>query len=485
MCWIGTIEVFQPTYSLPFLEIDLDPSGMKPPTESVPQADSQTETAQQPRKGLIEPRTLKGFRDILPRDAITKRRMVHSLSEVFGSFGFVPIETPHLEYTECLFGEAGPEIQKQVYRFKDNGDRDVALRFDLTVPFARFVAQHRNEIGLPFKRWVVGEAFRGENTQAGRYREFTQCDFDFVGTDSLSADAEIIQVIDRALRTLGVGEFTIQINNRKVMSGLLAALGYAEKVSSILIELDKLDKVGEERVRASLISGCGVSPEAAEELLSFVQLSSGNASTSETLGRLSPYRGRHELLASGIAELETVTRLVEAVGVPEATVRIDLSIARGLGYYTGIIYETRLTACPGIGSVCSGGRYDNLTQTFMRERCPGVGASIGLDRLMAALEQLGLLPTTSTSARVLIAVPSPELSERALTVGAQLRNSGIPTEVYPDAHKMKRQVEYAKRAGHPYLLTFQREGVGMVLERVADGVRTECAEIASVVKALS
>jgi histidyl-tRNA synthetase len=190
-------------------------------------------------------------------------------------------------------------------------------------------------------------------------------------------------------------------------------------------------------------------------------------------------------LASGIAELETVTRLVEAVGVPEATVRIDLSIARGLGYYTGIIYETRLTACPGIGSVCSGGRYDNLTQTFMRERCPGVGASIGLDRLMAALEQLGLLPTTSTSARVLIAVPSPELSERALTVGAQLRNSGIPTEVYPDAHKMKRQVEYAKRAGHPYLLTFQREGVGMVLERVADGVRTECAEIASVVKALS
>jgi histidyl-tRNA synthetase len=436
-----------------------------------------------PKRKLIEPRTLKGFRDLLPRDAIIKNRMQTILSKVFESFGFVPVQTPHLEYAECLLGDAGNEIQKQVYRFQDNGKRDVALRFDLTVPFARFIAQHKNEVGLPFKRWVIGNVFRGENTQAGRYREFTQCDFDFVGTESLGADAEIVQVICASMQALGIHEFQIRINNRKVLNGLAAALGVQDKIGSILIEIDKLEKVGEPIVREALMTSVGLSDVQANEFLAFVSLSSSDLSSSELLTRTSSYRERHELLAQGLGELETVLQLLAKAGIEDPTVRLDLSIARGLGYYTGIVYETKLLKAAAIRSVCSGGRYDNLTETFQKERCPGVGASVGIDRLIAALDQLGLLPTTATSAKVLITLPAPERLADAIALGAALRSQQLDVEVYPEPHKMKKQIDYARRAGHPFLITFPQTGEA-VLENLKTGERVPFGDAAAAAKLL-
>lgn len=417
--------------------------------------------------------TLKGFRDLLPKDAILKNRMCETLSRVFESFGFVPIQTPHLERAEALFGDASQEIKKQVYKFIDNGGREVALRFDLTVPFARYISEHAHEVGLPFKRWAIGSVFRGENPQAGRYREFTQCDFDFVGTTSLAADAEIVQVIEASMRTLGVQRFQIRINNRKVMNGLAAALGMPGKTAELLQEVDKLEKVGEEGVRLALKGEHGFSDSAVSELLAFVQLSRGDLTPEAVLEATRAYRDKNELLRQGLEELEGLHELLRAVGIGYPTYRIDLSIARGLGYYTGIVYETTLLDLPSIGSVCSGGRYDNLTQTFRKEPCPGVGASVGIDRLIAGLSTLGLLAAAGTPADVLILTPQSEDAPRALALGASLRHEGLMVEVYPEPHKLKRQFDYAKRSGHPFVVQHRREGSGFILERQSDGERSE------------
>lgn len=413
---------------------------------------------------LVQARTLKGFRDILPAEAMVKNTMLATLARVFESFGFVPIQTPHLEYTQCLFGDAGADIQKQVYRFRDNGDRDVALRFDLTVPFARFISQHYSTVGLPFKRWASGNVFRGENTQAGRYREFTQCDFDFVGTESLSSDAEVIQVIDSSLSALGLSNFQIRINNRKVMNGLAAAVGLQDRSAEILQEIDKLDKIGAEKVRQNLLESLRLPAESVATILEFVTGALSAKSNSEVFETLGKYKDRHSLIKEGLEELETVTRMVAQVGITDPRLKVDPSIARGLGYYTGIVYESILLDLPQLGSICSGGRYDNLTQTFRKEKCPGVGASVGLDRLMAGLEQLGLTPKVGTPAVCLIAVPNEDLRQPSFRIAHELREAGLNIEIYPDADKMKKQIAYARRANHPYLL--QIRGDLIVIENL-------------------
>jgi len=393
----------------------------------------------------VTPRTLSGFKDRLPQEALKKRDILHKLSQVFESFGFAPIETPHLEYADVLLKRGSEEIQKELYRFKDHGDRDVALRFDLTVPLARFATQHRHAIKLPFKRYAIGNVFRGERAQAGRYREFTQCDFDFLGSDSLVADAETIAVLEAGFLTLGIKEFKISINNRAIMNGFAASLGLEGKIEDILRIVDKLDKIGRESVLKEL-EECGI--DSGEEIVEFVSLKESDKGFWEKVAELK----QNPLLQKGFEDIVKLTELLESMGVDRSRVQIDLSIARGLGYYTGIVYESRLTRLPEIGSVASGGRYDNLTQTFSNEKISGVGASFGVDRLLAALDKLGELDSKETPS-LLLGISFCEKSQNYLLKACSiLRKEGIACEVYPDIAKLKKQLDFANSKGFPYVL---------------------------------
>jgi len=386
---------------------------------------------------LIEPRTLKGFRDYLPEQAIPREALIEKARGVFRSYGFLPIDTPALEYEEILTGKGGEESDKQLYRFEDSGGRKVALRFDLTVPLARFVAQHSSELGLPFKRYHIATVWRGENTQRGRYREFMQCDFDTIGTESMVADVETILVIHDLLRSIGIERFTIRINDRKYLTTLLNSYEFTEKQVEVLRMLDKLDKIGEDGVVAGIV-GLGFKDFRAQELiraLSALEL------------------GGHFTAVDDIRDrLQGVRNSVLAAGVPAERVVLDHSIARGLDYYTGIVFETRLEGLPSIGSVCSGGRYDNLAQLYTKERLPGVGASLGLDRLLAAMEELQLLPKTSATAPVFLAYFDPNHTSDYLRLAADLRASAVGVELYPEPKKLGAQLKYADRRGFRFAL---------------------------------
>lgn len=397
---------------------------------------------------LITPRTLSGFRDRLPREAMAKEKLLQRLSGVFESFGFAPIETPHLEYADILIKHGSDEIQKELYRFKDHGGRDVVLRFDQTVPLARFISQYRNELDLPFKRFAIGNVFRGERAQRGRYREFTQCDFDFIGSDSIACDAEIIQVIYASLAALEIHEFTIWVNHRSILNGICKHFGITE-VESFLRAIDKLDKIGTEGVAQELASL--MPAEKIDEVLHIITMRQV-VSIEEFLDSVAYMKDWNAQLKKGLEELEAMFEILKHLEMDSSKVRINLAIARGLGYYTGIVYETTLDRLKNIGSVCSGGRYDNLTKSFSKEPLSGVGASIGLDRLLAALEELGLTLGASTSARVLIACMDKGYFGFAHKVAESLRRSGIYTEVYPEAQKLKKQLSYANNKGHEYCL---------------------------------
>ena len=340
---------------------------------------------------LIKPQTLKGFRDYLPELMIPREGFLEKARQVYRSYGFAPIDTPALEYAEILMGKGGEESDKQMYRFTDNGDRDVALRFDLTVPFARFAAEHIGKLGTPFKRYHMGPVWRGENTQRGRYREFWQCDFDTIGTTSNAADIEVALVIHDLFKALGIERFTVHVNNRLVLNGLLEELGLAGQTSSLLRALDKLPKIGRDAVKAEMAEKAGVAPEQADRLLVLAEMTGSNA---EILDRLRRDFGSNAKAADGIRRLDELISTIRIAGLAEEVVKLDLSIARGLDYYTGTVYETFLGDMPAIGSVCSGGRYDNLAALYTKQQLPGVGASLGLDRLLAALEELKLLSTS-------------------------------------------------------------------------------------------
>ena len=430
----------------------------------------------------VEPRTLKGFRDILPADALIKERMLQKIKNVFFSFGFAPIETPHLEYTEVLIGGTSEEIGKQLYRFNDQGDRDVCLRFDLTVPFARFVTQHKAELGVPFKRYAVGNVFRGEQPQFGRYREFTQCDFDFVGVDSLTADAEIVELIIAQMQGLGLKRFIVRINNRKSMNGLATYLGIPEKSSDMLRIIDKYDKVGRDGVRSELKQELNIDDKMVDEILDFVELSASG----DILKLASAYKEKNELLKTGLEELETLSQILTDAGLAEYF-KIDFTIARGLGYYTGIVYETNLLDLPEVGSVCSGGRYDNLTQNFTKEKLPGVGASIGLDRLIAALLKLELMQSSNTPAQVLLTLMDYKDSGAVHKIATSFRTNGIACEVYPEPAKLKKQFQYADRKGHKFVAVIgenELKSGAVSLRKVADGEHIDCSSLAEAVKVI-
>jgi histidyl-tRNA synthetase len=394
---------------------------------------------------LITPRVLGGFRDYLPDAMMARERLMETARRVYRSYGFSPIDTPVLEYSEILLGKGGDESDKQLFRFRDNGDRDVAMRFDLTVPLARFSAMHAGELGLPFKRYHIAPVWRGEKPQKGRYREFVQCDFDTIGTLSNAADIETLMVIYDLLSAIGFTQngqpqFGIRVNNRLILNGVLEQLGVAEKSVGVLRAIDKLPKVGREAVLAEMVEKVSLTNEQAVQVLDLL-------STEADLDQLEKLLASNAKASEGVARLRELLSAAKEAGIPASAVTIDLSIARGLDYYTGTIYETFLTALPTIGSVCSGGRYDNLAGLFTKEQLPGIGASLGLDRLLAAMEELGMIGHATTPAVVFV----PQFDESKLGaymhLARRLRAAGIATEVYPEAKKLGKQLQYADRKG--------------------------------------
>jgi histidyl-tRNA synthetase len=397
---------------------------------------------------LIEPRTLKGFRDYLPEAMIPREGLIDTARRVYRSYGFAPIDTPALEYEEILTGKGGAETDKQLYRFEDHGGRKVALRFDLTIPLARFVAQHLPDIGLPFKRYHIGSVWRGENTQQGRYREFMQCDFDTIGSESLAVDVEAVLVIHDLLRAIGLESFRIRINNRRLLTGLLEHLDLQGRSAAVLRALDKLQKQGEPFVAGELLQQVGTSKSQAEAILKFAMISGDNSSVLQHLEtRVHGTEGRR-----GFEELEELYEAVVAAGIPEQRLLLDVSIARGLDYYTATVFETFLQEMPGIGSVCSGGRYDDLAQLYTKERLPGVGASLGLDRLLTAMEELGMVEKRSATAPVFLPFFDAERRSDYLRLAQRLRGAGIGVEFYPEPKKLGVQLKYADRRGFPVAL---------------------------------
>ncbi|WP_339732598.1 histidine--tRNA ligase [uncultured Gimesia sp.] len=395
------------------------------------------------KKTLIEPRTLKGFRDYLPAAMIPREQLIETAKSVYRSYGFSPIDTPALEFTEILTGKGGEESDKQMFRFEQGG-RDVAMRFDLTVPFARFAAQNINELGTPFKRYHVGKVWRGERPQKGRYREFMQCDFDTIGTTSNSADIETLFIIHDLMVKIGFTEFKIRINNRMVLNGLLEILELQSQSAEVLRALDKLPKIGPDAVIKEMQEQGSLTQQQAEKVISLTTVA---GSTTDILNSLEQQLSGNACGEQGVQYLREIFTASERAGIPGDRIVLDPSIARGLDYYTGTIYETFLDQLPNIGSVCSGGRYDNLAELFTTQQLPGVGASLGLDRLLAAMQELNLLPDVSTPAPILVTQMDAAYTPEYLRLARELRLSGLNVEVYPDTKSIKKQFKYANRHG--------------------------------------
>ncbi|MCA9113912.1 MAG: histidine--tRNA ligase [Planctomycetaceae bacterium] len=375
---------------------------------------------------------------------MARELLLETARQVYRSYGFSPIETPALEAAEILLGKGGGETEKQLFRFTDQGNRDVAMRFDLTIPFARFSAQHLQEIGIPFRRYHMGTVWRAEKPQKGRYREFMQCDFDTIGTESNLADIETLLVIHDLMAGLGFERFTICVSHRKVLTGLLEQLELADRSQDMLRALDKLGKIGRERVLAEMAGDDEALQTRAGRLLDLA----GMEGTPESIfARLEELLAGNETGTDGVARLRELMTAAHTAGIPTERIRLDLSIARGLDYYTGTIYETFLDDLPEIGSVCSGGRYDNLAGLFTSQPLPGVGASLGLDRLLAAMQELDMIPEASTPADVLITVFDTARQGEYLKLGRELRAAGLAAEVFPDGRKLGKQMQYASRRG--------------------------------------
>ena len=391
---------------------------------------------------FIQPKILKGFRDFLPQDEILRSDLIEKLTKTFRSYGFVPIDTPVLEYTEILLRKSNGETEKQMFRFEDNGGRDVAMRFDLTVPFARFTAQHKEELYFPFKRYHISKVWRGEKPQAGRYREFVQCDFDTVGSDSAVSDFETLSLMKAALSAIVVDEIKIHVNHRGIFNRFLKKLGLSEKSEDILRAVDKIAKVGEEKVSAELEEITG-SADSSAKIIDYIKPLS---SFEETLSHIEELAGGED---EDSKRMKTIFSMMKAAGIEE-TYMLDPAITRGLDYYTGIVYETFLEKLPSIGSVCSGGRYDNLAGLYMKEKLPGVGSSIGLDRLIAGLSELGITNAKGSYLDVEIFNTDENLNVQYQEVAVKLRKEGISVEVFPDTVKINKQYSVTDKKQIPW-----------------------------------
>ena len=399
----------------------------------------------------MTPRTLSGFMELLPQPQQQMERMMDILRRTYSLYGFTPLDTPVIEASEVLLAKGGGETEKQIYRFQ-KGDADLALRFDLTVPLAKYVALHYNDLSFPFRRYQIGKVYRGERAQRGRFREFYQADIDIIGDGKLDItnEAEIPAIIYQTFTSLGLKRFQIRVNNRKILNGFYAMLGLTARSGDIMRTVDKLDKIGAEKVRTLLTDEVGVSAESAGEILKFIAITGGNE---QVLAALESYRGRNEVFDEGLDQLNTVVKYLSAFGVPAENFAVDLTIARGLDYYTGTVYETTLLDHPEIGSVCSGGRYDNLAEYYTDKQLPGVGISIGLTRLFYVLGEQGMLnPGLPTApADVLILPMTAELSP-AVTLATRLRAAGVRTQLYTEQKKFKAKMSYADKLGVPYVV---------------------------------
>ncbi|MDY4231732.1 MAG: histidine--tRNA ligase [Candidatus Faecousia sp.] len=399
----------------------------------------------------IKPRTLSGFMELLPAPQMQLERMMQILRETYALYGFTPLDTPLLESSEILLAKGGGETEKQIYRFQ-KGDSDLALRFDLTVPLAKYVALHANELSFPFRRYQIGKVYRGERAQRGRFREFYQADIDIIGDGKLDIlnEAEIPSIIYTIFRRFGLKRFTIRVNNRKLLNGFYALLGLSGQAGDIMRTVDKLDKIGAEKVRVILIEDCGVSEEQADEILRFIAIRGTNA---EVLDALQAWSGKNEVFDTGLAELTAVAAQLSAFGVPEENFAIDLTIARGLDYYTGTVYETTLDDHREIGSVCSGGRYDDLAAYYTDRKLPGVGISIGLTRLFYVLGEQGMLnDALPTAPADCLLLPMTDDLSAAVRLATALRQAGIRTQLYSEQKKFKAKMQYADKLGIPYVI---------------------------------
>lgn len=396
----------------------------------------------------VTPRILPGFMELLPADQILFNDMYDKIREVYESFGFLPLDTPVIELSEVLLAKAGGETEKQIYRFQ-KGDNDLSLRFDLTVPLARYVAQHQNDLVFPFKRYQMSKVYRGERPQKGRFREFYQCDIDIIGGDDLDIlyDAEMPAVIYHVFKKLGIGDFTIRINNRKVLGGFFASLGLSDKIEDILRNIDKIEKIGKDKVVEELVK-IGVPEESTGKIIDFITIQGDRKHMIESLRALGV---ENETFSLGVDELEIVSDAMIMFGMPEENFRIDLSIARGLDYYTGTVYETTINGHPEFGSVCSGGRYDNLTGYYTDKKLPGIGISIGLTRLFSQLRDHGLIaPKTGSIAKALVIPMDKDVLDYAVKTANTFRANGIPADVYFGTKGMKQKMKYAARIGVAY-----------------------------------
>ncbi len=399
---------------------------------------------------LIQPRVLKGFRDQLPSLAIPRHAMLEKISKVFTQFGYVPIETPALEYTEILLGKGSDETDKQLYRFEDQGGRDVALRFDLTVPLARFAAMHMNQLGAPFRRYHIAPVWRAEKPQRGRYREFTQCDFDIIGSTAPMSDAEIISIAHSIFSQLEIGH-KIRINHRQVLGGFLSCCGADGKQTSVLRAIDKLEKLGEEVVREELKREADLQSEQIDKIFAFLNLSKEHSEAAALLGAAREFVKESESGTAGIDRLSAMNIALSEVISPE-NYMFDLSIARGLDYYTGVVFETMSSDRPDMGSICSGGRYDNLAGLYTKQELPGVGGSVGLDRTLAVLEEIGRIADKSSNATALLTLLDPGSEGKVMKIASELRKAGAAVEMYPEPSKLAKQLKYANRKGISFVI---------------------------------
>ncbi len=439
----------------------------------------------QENKKITEPTILSGFLELLPREQMMMTHMMDTIKNTFESYGFIPLDTPVLEKAEILLAKSGGETAKQVYRFS-RGDSDIAMRFDLTVPLARYVAQHYGDLTFPFRRYHIGKVYRGEKPQKGRFREFYQCDIDIIGNGTLGIvnDAEIVSVIFSTFKALNIGKFKIMINNRKLLNGCFAHLGIRDHVEALRI-IDKIDKIGRENVKRELVA-IGIGAEPAEALLDFIGIS---GSIQEILSQLKSKNISNAAYAQGLAELEAVCGNIKALGVDEQYFTISLKIARGLDYYTGTVYETLLTDYPQLGSICSGGRYDELASNYTRQSLPGVGISIGLSRLFYQLNEVGAISCDGacTPTEILF-IPMEDTVSYTLEKATAFRNAGYRVEVYLNEGKLSKKLTYANKLGIPYVIVVgseEREKGILRIKNMATGEQTELSspeDVKSIVK---
>ncbi|HAJ65209.1 MAG TPA: histidine--tRNA ligase [Clostridiales bacterium] len=435
----------------------------------------------------VTPRTLSGFMELLPRQQLQFERMKDTLRDTYASYGFTPLDTPVIESAEVLLAKGGGETEKQIYRFT-KGESDLALRFDLTVPLAKYVAAHYAELSFPFRRFQIGKVYRGERAQRGRFREFYQADIDVIGDGKLDItnEAEIPAIIYDTFTRLGVRRFQIRVNNRKLLNGFYAMNGMSEKAGEIMRTVDKLDKIGAEKVRQLLIDEVKMLPCKAENVMDFMAIRGTNA---EVLASLERYRGMDATFDEGLEELNAVVKYLAAFGVSEENFAVDLTIARGLDYYTGTVYETIMLDHPEIGSVCSGGRYDNLAEYYTDRQLPGVGISIGLTRFFYVLSEQGLLAEESVGASCdALVLPMTEDLSAAIAAAAALRREGLRVQLYTEKKKFKARMNYADKLGVPYVVFLGEdeiaEGVLSVKDmRSGEQQKLSSAEAAALIRA--